>query len=107
MDNEDILNESVVREVARELRVRTMQSLISGFVVCMTLGLFGHVGDSTQVPRCFLRRSILSRTLDTIAGQGVLCVKGFGYLIFLFTVYLLRGQIYEIQSMFSSFSIGQ
>ena len=69
------MGESVVREVAQGLEVRTMQPFYKPFIVCMSLGLFGCVEGSFWAPRCFLQRSILSRTLDTIVSQGILCVR--------------------------------
>ena len=52
-------------------------TFIDCFVVCMMLGLFGHVEGSSQAPRCFPQRNIPSRILDTTVGQGIPCVRGF------------------------------
>ena len=41
------------------------------FIVCTLLGLFGHVGDFFQVPKCSLQSSILSRTPDTSDSEGI------------------------------------
>ena len=47
-------DESVVRGGGLRTQSLHHATLISCFVVCMTLGLFGHVEGFSQVPRCFL-----------------------------------------------------
>ena len=51
-------------------------NLISCFIVYTVQGLFGHVGDFSQVPKYSLLRSILSMIRDKSVSEGIPGVRG-------------------------------
>ena len=59
------------RGSSRTLGSHHTVSFISRSVVCTSLTGFGHVVGLSQVPKYFLQKSILSRTLGTFISQGI------------------------------------
>ena len=78
-DGEELDDEDIAGSQGGGSRTRSSHhaTLITYFVVCMTLGLFGHVKGFSQAPKYFPQTNILSRIPGTIVGQGIPCVRGF------------------------------
>ena len=60
---------------SRTLGLHHSISFISHSVVCTSLTGFEHVVGLSQVPKCFLQNSILSRTLGMFVNQGIPSVR--------------------------------
>ena len=82
---------TVVKEAAQECHIHTTQPFIDHSVVCMMSRFSGHVWDFAWVPRCFLLRSIPSRTLGRNVCQGIPCVRGFQWLCTLLSLLSPQG----------------
>ena len=76
-NNEDMFDEWQLRRWLENTKFTPCNIFTDHSFVCILLGLFGHVGDFPQVPKCSLPKSILSKIQDKRISKGIPSVGGF------------------------------